>query len=352
MSRGSFVDQPPDIPDNLNVNSKILLVYEEYSEMMGAQSLLLKGGFDVLAISTEYTLSENVLSFNPDIVVASGRAGKVTTLGVGRRLREMTRWQGKVILVLPSGYKPNPQDFAKVRADMLLEAPVAPLRLMQIIAKMLGIDEQQLQERLGKHVADLVKDSDEVSLMGGTLGHEDAQFLTGGGADTTDLHEVRGSPDEDDGESFIKAKAKFNLDLSGEENTPAKAPKDDTDLESLWKELATHSELSITPEDEVAAKAAQKRTQFDLAERQQPFTEEELLLLHKDLENVRKTDAARVSKYEKYTAQIKDFDPRQSLNKMASRRVQQDLAKSWNHKGIEDQDELRRTFTKALFRKK
>ena len=182
MSRGTNLDPATDIPDNNDVNSKILLVYEEYSEMMTTQAILQKVGFDVLGISTEYTLSENVLSFNPDVVVAFGRAGKVTTIGAGRRLREMTRWQGKVVLILPAGYKPNPQDFAKIRADMLLEAPVPSLRLMQILGKMLGYDEALLQERLAKHGTDLNHPEEGVGVANTSDEKDELLLVTGHGA--------------------------------------------------------------------------------------------------------------------------------------------------------------------------
>ncbi|WP_413290879.1 hypothetical protein [Bdellovibrio sp. HCB337] len=336
------------------MSSKILLVYEEYSEMMNAQAILQKAGFDVLGISTEYTLSENVLSFNPDVVVAYGRAGKVTTIGAGRRLREMTRWQGKVILVLPAGYKPNPQDFAKIRADMLLEAPLPGLRLMQIVGKMLGYDELLLQERLSKHGNDTSKPGD--NLLGGT-GHtgeaqDEALLVTGQVGEDPENFTISGTPIAEDEEDFTKAKAKFNLDISSETaGKPAK--KDDQDLEALWKELTDHSELSITPEDEAAAKAAGQKINFDLSdERSLEISTQEVDKLAKEIQNAKKSGADRVSKYGKYTAQINDFDPRQSLSKIASRRSQKEIVKSWNNKEIEDQDELRKSFTKALFRKK
>jgi len=323
------------------VSSKILLVYEEYSEMMGAQSLLQKVGFDVLGISTEYTLSENVLSFNPDIVVASGRAGKVTTVGVGRRLREMTRWQGKVILILPSGYKPNPQDFAKIRADMLLEAPLPSIRLMQVVGKMLGIEEHILQERLSKHGNDAVKGADGVILPPTAATEAQEKF------------EVKGKFETDEEDNFIKEKARFNIDITSEvvAEKPA-AKKDSQDLEALWDELTTPPEesLKITSEAEANEKAATKKVSFDLTEEE--ISARELEFIQKELQKAQKTEAERVSKYGKFTAQINDFDTRQSLSKTDTRKAQQDIAKDWNHKEIEAQDELRRGFTKALFRKK
>jgi len=323
------------------VSSKILLVYEEYSEMMSAQSLLQKVGFDVLGISTEYTLSENVLSFNPDIVVAAGRAGKVSTVGAGRRLREMTRWQGKVVLILPSGYKPNPQDFAKIRADMLLEAPIPAIRLMQVIGKMLGIEENILQERLSKHGNDGAKSPDDMMLPPTAASEEQEKF------------EVKGHFETDEEDNFIKDKARFDLDISSETVTEKPAQKEPEDLEALWDELTTPEsagDLSITPEAIATDEAENKKVSFDLTEEE--ISARELEFIQKELVKAQKTAAERVSKYGKFTAQINDFDTRQSLNKIDSRKAQQDIAKHWNHKEIEDQDELRRGFTKALFRKK
>ncbi len=305
------------------VSSKILLVYEEYSEMMSIQAILQKVGFDVLGISTEYTLNENVLSFNPDVVVAFGRAGKVTTIGAGRRLREMTRWQGKVILILPAGYKPNPQDFAKIRADMLLEAPIPSLRLMQVIGKMLGLDEALLQERLAKHGTDTgSEDEENIIVSGGSSFEEKSQ-----------------------------EKPKYDFDINSE--NPRQEKKSEQDLEALWNELADNRELNITPEEELAAKSRiGKKVSFDLDERNPEFSENELEKLARGLQNAHNTEAERVSKYAKFTAKITDFDSQQSLSKIASRKAQKELTKSWNNKEIEGQDDLRRNFTKALFRKK
>lgn len=337
LSRGSFVDPATDIPDNNHVNSKILLVYEEYSEMSAAQAILQKVGFDVLGISTEYTLSENVLSFNPDVVVAFGRGGKVTTVGAGRRLREMTRWGGQVILILPAGYKPNPQDFAKIRADMLLEAPVPALRLMHTIGKMLGFDEATLSDRLAKHGNELAE------------APANGEFYVGSGAENEEAIRVTGAVAEDNAKTEVKSK--FALDINSE---APKAKKEEQDLESLWKELTQNAELSITPEEEAAAAKTKlnKKVSFDLGDRQEEFTETELEALARDLQKAQNSEQDRVAKYSKFTSQVKDFDPRRSLSKMASRKVQRELTKSWNNKEIDDLDELRRGFTKALFRKK
>jgi len=314
--------------DNILVVSKILLVYEEYTEMTSVQSALIKVGFDVLGITTEYTVGENVLSFNPDVVVTLGRGGKVATLGVGRRLREMTRWQGKAVLILPPGYKPSPQDFGKVRADMLLEAPVPIPRLVQVIAKLLGMDESQLIDRLNKTAETPAPEEDAAIIPNLKAdGGEDAIRVAGGAA-------------KDD-------KDQWTFDMDFDKPQKAKEP----DLESLWKELTHDNELhqvqgaapeAVTPE----------KVSFDLRERQNGLNEDELQEVMKALGDARKTEHERVSKYARFTEKLPVFDTKKGIDKMASRRAQKDLSSTWNQPEIQSQDKARQEFTKALFRKK
>jgi hypothetical protein len=338
LSRGSFVDPTADIPDNISVVSKILLVYEEYSEMMTIQSALIRVGFDVLGITTEYTLSENVLSFNPDLVVALGRGGKVTTLGVGRRLREMTRWQGRAILILPAGYKPNPQDFGKVRADMLLEAPVPLSRLVQVLAKMLGIDETIALERLLKPSVDVTpaKEMDAAIPNLKPAAAEEAMVIKGGAA----------------GE--VQNNTPFEI------SSPKSPKAKEQDLESLWKELTENADpqkvkgkiSEEVPREEVRGSAIPGPITFDLKEREKELNEHELDVVAKDLENARRSEHERVSKYARFTDKAPEFDTRQSLSKVAARKAQKGLTSTWNQAEITSQDKARQEFTKALFRKK
>ena len=361
MSRGSFVDPTADITDNIFVTIKILLVYEEYSEMMSTQATLQKVGFDVLAISTEYTLSENVLSFNPDIVVAFGRGGKVTTLGVGRRLREMTRWQGKAVLILPSGYKPNPQDFGKIRADMLLEAPVPVLRLLQVLSKMLGLDEAAVLDRLHRHNLENPSGAhpDEVIPTGApnAVTAEESRMVAGGAAADEELAKLLASARETE-----TKKMSFTTEPQGEESrsvsmdfsTKPKKEKEQ-DLESLWKELTEGPDLQkVTGAAEESTSqtvaGAPQGMSFTLPEREKALDVSEVDLVAKDLQNARKTERERIAKYARF--ELSDFDSSQGLSKIASRKVQKDITTAWNHEEIENQDKARQEFTKALFRKK
>ncbi|MFZ4404592.1 MAG: hypothetical protein ACOYOK_10870, partial [Pseudobdellovibrionaceae bacterium] len=116
--------------------NRVLLVYENYQELMAAEVALKKSSYEVLSITNEFTLVENVLSFNPQIVVGYGQSSKVSTLGVGRRLRDLHRWKGKVVLIFTEQNKPSADGLLSVRMDLLLQAPVVPDKLLQVMNRL------------------------------------------------------------------------------------------------------------------------------------------------------------------------------------------------------------------------
>lgn len=339
MSRGSFVDQASQISHNKSVASKILLVYEEYSEMMVAQNTLLKVGYDVLGISTEYTVSENVLSFNPDVVVGCGKGGKVTTIGVGRRMREMARWQGKCILIFPAGFQPNPQDFAKIRGDILLESPIPGVRLLQVIAQLVGDDEAALMDRLAKQSALDLPDQGPIIVDSLPKSPKEAASFE------PPQFEIPNSSTAGAAPSIGSAKSE-RADAPTAGSAKADQSKGTPDLESLWKELTDGAPSPATSE------APKSKISFDLKERQEEMSEFELGALAKELENVKKTERERVARYAKITSKMDPVNTPQGFSKVKSRQVQKELVKSWNRNEIADLDQLRREFTQALFRKK
>lgn len=129
---------------------KILLVYDDYSELSATEIYLKKIGFDALGISNEYLVSEQIVIFNPDIIVANGKTQRVSSFSVCQRLKENHKYQGKVLIVLPKDYKPNPQDMIKMRLDAALESPVQPLRLIHALARLGNLDPVTFMDKFRK----------------------------------------------------------------------------------------------------------------------------------------------------------------------------------------------------------
>ena len=196
---------------------KILLVYDDFQELTSVELMLKKIGFDVVGITSEFSLAEQLLSFNPQIVVAQGRTAKVSTANVGRRLRESARWDGQSVLIFYSNAKPQATELLKIRMDVGLEYPVEPTKIVQVLAQLGSLDANQLLDKLIKNMAETTaqaaKDTtfttrnerESVFVSGGTQGAEANQkfggaanaearkALSGTAADAETKQELKGS---------------------------------------------------------------------------------------------------------------------------------------------------------------
>ena len=129
---------------------KVLLVCDDYTDLTNMQVELKRLGFDVFGVSNEARFNDNVISFNPDCVVAQGDSHLVSSMSVGRKIQSNLRFTGKVILILRQGYKPTAAELSAVRMDMLLEQPVDRQRLIVAIARLLNLDDQALLLKYSK----------------------------------------------------------------------------------------------------------------------------------------------------------------------------------------------------------
>jgi DNA-binding NtrC family response regulator len=129
---------------------KVLLVFDDYNELTATEVYLKKVGFDVVGISNESKLADQLLIFNPDIVVANGRTQMVSSLSVGQKLRDNHKFTGKAVIIVPQGFTATPQDMARSRIDAAIEAPVQPVRLIQVLAKFSNQDAALLIDKYKK----------------------------------------------------------------------------------------------------------------------------------------------------------------------------------------------------------
>lgn len=161
------------------MSRRVLLISDDYVENSRTETLLKKVGFDVMAIGTEAGLADQVLSFRPDLVIATGTSAKVSALSVGVKLKEMRAFTGAVILGFPRGVKMNPMELLKVRMDRMLEAPFQPESLVRNVCEMLAIDAEACLEKLRKaQWSEGVTDSQMVSGTGKENSQNEANRVT------------------------------------------------------------------------------------------------------------------------------------------------------------------------------
>lgn len=302
--------------------SKVLLVYEDYSEMMTIQSVLKKVGFDSVAISSEFSLSQQILSFNPDIVIGYGKGPKVSTVGVGRRLKEMPRWSGKAILIFPAGAKPDPKDLVKMRMDMALEAPLEVTRLLQVLAHLTGANPQDLVERMMKAVAQEAAAQSAGRAAASEAKRDDQTVFVTGSSTQESGWAVKGSQEVDE----------FNR-LMGVAPAPAGAPVGDR--ASGGTAAPAESSIYVSEGDSG----------------QGPETSTGHLPWSEVLEASKRQVAEKKARYDQILAATPP-PAQQRLSRRDTKKAQRELSQGWNSEDLSSQDELRRRFTKALFKKK
>lgn len=134
---------------------RILLVIDDFNELVGLETLFRRLGFDVLSLGRESLVAEAVLGFQADLAVATGRGRHVDGLNLAPKLRYGTS-RPKLVVLLPQekgqelGEHPG-LSYADV--DAVIETPFDPRVALKVVAKMLGQDEQPLLDKYAKIVS-------------------------------------------------------------------------------------------------------------------------------------------------------------------------------------------------------
>ena len=186
--------------DNKITMLRVLMVLEDYGELMFLQTVLKKIGFDVDAIQNPRSFQDSLLRMNPDILIMTAFGKRVKGLELAKatkKVRDLPK-----ILLLATSEQGREEDIA---VNAWLESPLGAVMMLDTIADLCGLSKQVLQEKFHKlklteieqerarvlHVADDGGPSLERSettrnfgvMQGSTLSSEDrksryAKFLT------------------------------------------------------------------------------------------------------------------------------------------------------------------------------
>ncbi len=345
--------------------SKILLVYDDFAELNATELSLKKCGFDVIGLTNEYTVKDQIVAFNPEILVGFGNTQRVNSLSVGKKLKDMNRWTGKSVLIFPKGYALAAEELIRMRMDMLLESPISVIRLIQIICKLLKMDEKQVIEKLAKSFAkdrndDLAfasYDSDTLKMIQNIQGE-----LESFGADKSTLPtmsddlaegEIRasvGSSDTNADQPMRPPKKSFFEPDT--EDAPVKKQVDVDPFAALISELKGES-----PQEAEEPRAAETVAADAKSAPTKPALEPEEVLdfnvVGQQIKDEIATSALELSeKMKKYTQMTEGLHlyPESTIKKVKAKKQLNDLKKDWNPDDLEDQDKVRREFVTQLFK--
>jgi|GEM_PF-1288303 len=139
------VDLPISASDNKFKMLRVLMVLEDYGELMFLQTVLKKIGFDVDAIQNPRQFQDSLLTMNPDVLVMTANGKKVKGLEMSRTVKRV-RDLPKIILIR-SGSLAHEED---LNVDVWLDSPVGAMPLLNAIGDICGLNKEVLADKFVK----------------------------------------------------------------------------------------------------------------------------------------------------------------------------------------------------------
>ncbi|MEQ1877130.1 MAG: hypothetical protein ABL958_10820 [Bdellovibrionia bacterium] len=125
---------------------RILLVVEDYNELVFLETLYKKVGLDVEGMQNDVAAPEKLLGFSPDMIVLSTYGTRVNAV---RLLSKVKRKDGcpKVILLFQKS-RPGSEKDLKNMVDAMFESPIHPRFLLEATEKLLKIEPNSLMKKM------------------------------------------------------------------------------------------------------------------------------------------------------------------------------------------------------------
>ena len=130
------------------LKKKLLLVIEEFNELVVLETIFKKVGFDVVGISNDISVHSQILSFNPDIIIISGREKRVNVLALGKKLKKQITTKASIVLLIRElNFLEQLDD---MHIDAIIETPATPERFFEVLSHLSGADYKMLIDKYDK----------------------------------------------------------------------------------------------------------------------------------------------------------------------------------------------------------
>ncbi len=118
---------------------RILIAIEDFNELLFCETILKKVGFNTQSYQTDLAISEGILGFNPDLLIMTATGNRVN--GVNYLSKLKTKNKNLPVVLVGQRNRLNVSDKQIVA---LLEPPLSPRILLEVISTLFEIDEEAL----------------------------------------------------------------------------------------------------------------------------------------------------------------------------------------------------------------
>lgn len=151
---------------------RILLILDDYNEMLYLQTLLKKLGFDVDSLTNTRNISDAIISFNPKFLIMTALGKKVNGIELSKEINKRSGYP-RLILLKPITQNFSNGELSSSAIDNVMETPVNILKLLKCIS---GFDSTVKYDQLTVKLANIVSvdksDEDFIKKIKGDLGED------------------------------------------------------------------------------------------------------------------------------------------------------------------------------------
>lgn len=143
---------------------RTLLVLDDYGEMVFLQTLLKKLGFDVEGIQNLRSLDDTLLSFNPDMLIATAKGKRINGIEMAEKIKK-PRGTPKIVLLVPEVTLDKYPQLGLANVDGFACTPIKAPEFLRTISELAGLKTEALLEKYSKIKAGKIGPEEERDLQ-------------------------------------------------------------------------------------------------------------------------------------------------------------------------------------------
>lgn len=222
-------------PDNVPM-VRVLLLVDDYRELVFLQTLLKKTGFDVDGTQNGGKYEEMKLTLNPELIIASSRGKTINGLKLAEDLKRHNDLP-RFVLIVPHKMAQKIHGLKLKNVDGIIDSPIDAKKLLVTIAKVCGLDSEALIQKLNKMMSSLDTDNeDDLQLLKMQPGVGDDKIRIAGDRQDSGSSETFIAGDGPDGGDTVSTSSVSNVSLNpstiSDEDRQARMQKAIDDLEA------------------------------------------------------------------------------------------------------------------------
>lgn len=149
---------------------KVMLVIEDFNELVALEAVFRRVGLDVLSLSREILVGDALLHFRPDLVCMSAKGRAVDGPRLAAKLKTSLPTP-RVAFVFPATQHGQVlsliADGQRGLVDGLIETPVHPQTVIRTVSQLLGLEADALLEKLDRLAGRITRENELIRVTSG-----------------------------------------------------------------------------------------------------------------------------------------------------------------------------------------